>query len=361
MTNRIQEKVKRFVRPEIRAVEPYAVPDAQGLIKLDAMENPYPWPGEIRREWLEALRDVELNRYPDPGARALKQDLRVAMRVPEEMGLLVGNGSDELIQVIIMALSRPDSAILAPAPTFVMYEMIARAVGTQFIGVPLNDDFSLDVPAMREAMAQHAPAAVFLSYPNNPTGNLFATEDVEAVLRDAPGLVVLDEAYYPFSGESFMDRIQHYDNLLVLRTLSKQGLAGLRLGMLAGDPLWLDELDKVRLPYNLGSLTQASARFALAHSEILHAQAQQICADREKLYKELVAMPGVRVWPSRTNFLLFRTENRDAGDVYDTLRRSGVLVKNLDPSGDVLKGCLRVTIGTPEENVAFVDALRKAL
>ncbi len=357
----ITEKITRLIRPEIRALEPYAVPDAQGLIKLDAMENPYSWPDEIRQAWLEALRDVALNRYPDPGARALKQDLRAAMQVPKNMGLLLGNGSDELIQMILMAVARPDSAVLAPAPTFVMYEMIARAVGVRFIGVPLKDDFSLDVSAMREAMAQHAPAAVFLSYPNNPTGNLFAAADVEAVLRDAPGLVILDEAYYPFSGESFMDRIQRYDNLLVLRTLSKQGLAGLRLGVLAGDPLWLDELDKVRLPYNLGSLTQASARFALTHREILRAQAQQICADREKLYRELVAMPGIRAWPSRTNFLLFRTENRDAGDVYDALRRSGVLVKNLNSSEGPLKNCLRVTVGTPAENVAFVDALGKAL
>jgi len=357
----ITEKITRLIRPEIRALESYAVPDAQGLIKLDAMENPYPWPDEIKQAWLKALREVELNRYPDPGARALKRGLHAAMQVPENMGLLLGNGSDELIQIILMALARPDSAVLVPVPTFVMYEMIARAVGMQFIGVPLNDDFSLDVSAMREAMAQHAPAAVFLSYPNNPTGNLFSTTDVEAVLRDAPGLVILDEAYYPFSGKSFMDRIQRYDNLFVLRTLSKQGLAGLRLGMLAGDPLWLDELDKVRLPYNLGSLTQASAQFALTHMEIMRSQAQQICADREKVYKELVAMPGIRVWPSQTNFLLFLTENRDAGDVYDTLRRCGVLVKNLDPSGGVLKGCLRVTIGTPEENTAFVDALRKAL
>ncbi len=361
MASKLEELIGRLVRPEVRALSAYEVPDASGLIKLDAMENPYTWPDAIKQKWLEHLRTVALNRYPDPHARKLKVRLREVLRVPESASLLLGNGSDELIQIVVMALARPGAAMLAPVPTFVMYELIARAHGLRFVGVPLKPDFSLDIRAMREAAAAHRPAVIFLAYPNNPTGNLFSEADIELLLNEAPGLVALDEAYQVFAGESFMDRLGRYDNLLVLRTLSKQGLAGLRLGVLAGDPSWLNEFDKVRLPYNLGVLPQVSALFALEHLEILEAQARQIRVDREKLYRVLADTPGITAWPSRTNFILFRTETRAASDVYESLREAGVLVKNLDPVGGMLRGCLRVTVGTPAENAAFIEALGKCL
>jgi histidinol-phosphate aminotransferase len=229
------------------------------------------------------------------------------------------------------------------------------------VAVPLGDDFVLDREAMRQTIAAHRPAVIFLAYPNNPSGNLFDREAVEAVIRAAPGLVVLDEAYHAFCQESFMGDLTRFDNLLVLRTLSKQGLAGLRLGMLAGAPEWLAEFDKVRLPYNVNVLTQASAAFALGERAVLDAQAARIREDREALYAELAAIAGVRVWPSRANFLLFRVHTRPAAEVYERLRAAGVLVKNLDSAGGALAGCLRVTVGTPEENRAFLEALRKAL
>ena len=361
MSNSIKEKVEKWIRPEIRALEAYHVPDAAGLVKLDAMENPYAWPEDVKQAWLATLRDVAINRYPDPDARRLRERLRAALGVPAGMELILGNGSDELIQMILMAVSKPNGPVLAPMPTFVMYEMIATFVGMPFAGVPLAEDFSLDMPAMLEAIEARRPAVIFLAYPNNPTGNLFSRADVERILEKAPGLVVLDEAYHAFAGESFMDRLGQHDNLLVMRTLSKQGLAGLRLGLLAGSAAWLAEFNKVRLPYNIGSLTQASAEFALAHLALLDEQAARLRQDREKLFQALAGVRGVRAWPSRTNFILFRVENRDAGEVFAGLRSRGVLIKNLDSAGGALAGCLRVTVGMPEENAAFLRALEAVL
>jgi histidinol-phosphate aminotransferase len=357
----ISEKVASLVRPEIRALKAYHVPDATGLIKLDAMENPYAWPEAVRREWLATLQQVALNRYPDPEARRLRERLRGALGVPPGMELMLGNGSDELIQIILMAVTKPDAVVLAPTPTFVMYEMIATFTGMKFAGVPLTADFALDLPAMLAAMERHKPAVIFLAWPNNPTGNLFARADVLRVIEQAPGLVVLDEAYHAFAGESFMDELGRHDNLLVMRTLSKQGLAGLRLGVLAGPRPWLDEFNKVRLPYNIGVLTQASAEFALAQLALMEQQAALIRGEREKLFKALSALKGVQAWPSRANFILFRVESGDADRIFAGLRTHGVLVKNLNPAGGMLRNCLRVTVGTPEENAAFLKALEACL
>jgi histidinol-phosphate aminotransferase len=360
MTRKIQKKIEQLVRPEIRALKAYHVPDSAGLIKLDAMENPYTWPDALKQEWLAQLRDVSINRYPDPSAQTLRTQLKQSLAVPEGMDVLLGNGSDELIQLILMGVARPGAKVLAPSPTFVMYEMIATFVGMQFTGVPLAADFGLDLAAMRAAIKQHQPAVVFLAFPNNPTGNLFDEQAIETLLRESSGLVVVDEAYHAFAQQTFMDRLGQFDNLLVMRTLSKQGLAGLRLGVLAGDPAWLAEFDKLRLPYNINSLTQASAGFALQHKDVLDEQAARLRTERARLLQELAALPGVQVWPSAANFILFRSD-KPADTVFAALRQQGVLIKNLSGAGGILANCLRVTVGTPEENTAFIAALRESL
>jgi len=351
--------ISRLIRPEIRAIKAYHVPDAGGFIKLDAMENPYVLPEPLKDEWLKILREVPINRYPDPSAATLRVRLRQALAVPAGMEVMLGNGSDELIQLILMGVAQPGAVVLAPTPTFVMYEMIAAFVGMKFVGVPLGADFALDLEAMRAAIKAHQPAVVFLAYPNNPTGNLFDAQAIETLLRESPGLVVVDEAYHAFAEKSFMGRLGQFDNLLVMRTLSKQGLAGLRLGILAGDPAWLGEFDKLRLPYNINSLTQASAAFALEHKDVLDQQAARLRAERAHLYKELSALPGVKVWPSAANFVLFRVAN--AAQVFERLREHKVLIKNLSGAGGALADCLRVTVGTPEENSAFLAALRQSI
>jgi histidinol-phosphate aminotransferase len=357
----LADKINRLVRPEIRALSSYHVPDAGNLIKLDAMENPWPWPEGLQQDWLERLQQVELNRYPDPGAQELQAGMRRAMDVPAAAGVMLGNGSDELIQMIIQTLAAPGRIVMAPDPTFVMYRQIAAVAGMEFIGVPLRTDFSLDREAMLETLARRQPAVTFLAYPNNPTGNLFDADVIEAILSRSDGLVVLDEAYAPFTDASFMARLPDYDNLLLLRTVSKMGLAGLRLGLLAGPPEWLEQIDKTRLPYNLGTLNQVTGSFALAHREVFETQARQIREGRSVLLAGLQALPQLDVYPSEANFILFRVPVGRAGEIFAGLKAAGILIKNLDGSGGALQDCLRVTVGTPAENAAFVDALQRLL
>lgn len=356
------DRVAEWIRPEIRALSAYHVPEVGDLIKLDAMENPYAWPPSLVDDWLETLRHVSLNRYPDPHAPHLKAALRARLGVPNGMDILLGNGSDELIQMIDMAVSGPGRLVLSPEPSFSMYRMIAAFTGLNFVGVPLNaGDFSLNMAAMHEAIARHKPAVVFLSYPNNPTGNLFDEHAVCELIEICPGLVVVDEAYSAFAGNSLMDRLDKYDNLLVLRTLSKMGLAGLRLGVLAGSPVWLNELDKIRLPYNINVLTQASAEFALRHYDVLEAQAAQLRAGREQLLARMRTLPGITVYPSQANFILFRAPAGQAPAIFAAIKAGGVLIKSMHGAGTLLNDCLRVTVGTPEENARFVAVLDRAL
>jgi len=254
--------------------------------------------------------------------------------------------------------------VLAPVPGFVMYAMSAQFAGLGFVGVPLRADFTLDREAMLAAMAEHQPAIIYLAYPNNPTGNLFDAADMEAIVRAAQGpvcqsLVVVDEAYQPFAQESWMPRLSEFGNLLVMRTVSKLGLAGIRLGYMAGSPAWLAQFDKVRPPYNVNVLTEATALFALEHVDVLDDQAAQLRAERTKLAEALAAMPGVTVFPSAANFLLLRVP--DASQAFDRLLARKVLIKNVSRMHALLANCLRVTVSTPEENAQFLEAFRASL
>ncbi len=350
----------QLVRPEILRLAAYHVPDARGMVKLDAMENPYRLPADLAQALGERLADTPINRYPDPRADALKAVMRQAFAIPKELELLLGNGSDELIQILTLALARPGATLLTVEPSFVMYRLIAEFCGMRYVGVALTPDFALNEAAMLEAIAVHAPALIFLAYPNNPTGNAFDRAAIERIARAAPGLVVVDEAYHAFAGGlSFLDDISRFDNLLVMRTLSKLGLAGLRLGYLVGAPEWVAQFDKVRLPYNVNALTQQAAHLALQNVAVLERQAAHIVAERGRLAQALQALPGVQVYDSAANFLLMRV--RRAAAVFEGLKRRGVLVKNLHGAHPLLADCLRVTVGTADENRRFLDALMAEL
>lgn len=357
----MSDLVQRWIRDDIRALSAYHVPGAKGFVKLDAMENPYHWPDELLEEWTQVLQSAEMNRYPDPTAAGLSAQLRQVMGIPEDAGLMLGNGSDELIQIMAMCTAAPGRKILSADPGFVMYRMIATFCGMEYAGVPLRDDFSLDMPAMRAAIETHQPAIIFLAYPNNPTGNQFAREDIEQIIEAAPGIVVVDEAYHAFADDSFMNDVARYPQLVVMRTVSKMGLAGLRLGFMVGDKALIQEFDKVRLPYNINILTQLSAEFALRHHTVFDAQTRQIRDDRKTLIAALAALDGVQVFPSQANFLLFRLENADATMVFEKLKEHKVLIKNLSGAGGLLSGCLRVTVGSAKENQQFLDALKAIL
>jgi histidinol-phosphate aminotransferase len=350
---------EEIVRDEVRAMKPYAVARAEGLVKLDAMENPYGLPPALQREIAEAVSHVAINRYPDPSAPALMRRLRETMDIRPEHDVLLGNGSDEIIHIVVQCVARQGAVVLAPRPTFVMFGAYAALAGMEYVGVPLRPDFTLDAPAFVEAMKRHRPAVVFIAYPNNPSGNLFDEASVARIVAAAPGLVVIDEAYHAFARKTFMTRLAEFPNLVVMRTLSKLGLAGIRLGYAVGRPEWIREFDKVRSPYNVNSLTHAVAERILAHHDVLDAQAQGIIAERERLDAELRRFPGVTVFPSDANFILVRVP--DAAAVFEGMRRRGVLIKNLHTGVPLLDGCVRLTIGTPEENRRCLAAFRESL
>ena len=348
-----------LIRPELLALSAYHVPDSSGFIKLDAMENPYRLPPELRAQLAEKLEAAFINRYPDPTATLLRERLIETMGIPAGFDVLLGNGSDELIQILAMAVARPGAVILGVEPSFVMYRMIAGFCGMKYVGVPLREDFTLDLRATLAAIKEHQPALVFLSYPNNPTGNRFEIDAVGDILQAAPGLVVVDEAYHAFADDSFMPRLPQFPNLLVMRTLSKLGLAGLRLGFMAGRPEWLNEFDKVRLPYNINVLTQTAATFALDHLDILDGQAAALRAERARLSAGLAALSGVTVYPSEANFVLARVP--DARKTHAALKAGGILIKTLHGAHPLLSQCLRFTVGTPEENDAVLAAMAQSL
>jgi histidinol-phosphate aminotransferase len=279
------------------------------------------------------------------------------MGVPHGMEVLLGNGSDDLIQIVTLALAKPGAVMMYPGPTFVLYAMNAAFFGMRPVSAGLRDDFSFDLKGFLRAMREHKPALVYIAYPNNPTGVLYPEEDIVAVLREAKGLVVLDEAYHVFARKTFMPRLAEFRNLVVLRTVSKLGLAGIRLGYLAGRPEWVEQFDKVRQVYNVNVLTQAAATFMLERLEVLEEQAARIRAERATLGEALKGVKGVTVFPSEANFFLIRVP--DANETFEALKRQGVLVRNLN--GPALRNCLRVTVGTPEENRILLNALREAL
>lgn len=349
-----------IIRPDVLAMTSYPVPDATGFVKLDAMENPYTLPAPLAAGLGEHLARVALNRYPAPRPAALLDKLRAAMAVPAGCELMLGNGSDELIDILCVACAKPGASVLMPVPGFVMVEQYARFAGLDFVGVPLREDMSLDIDAMLAAIAQHRPALIHLAYPNNPTGTLFADADIERIIAAATGsLVVIDEAYQPFAGRSWLTRVPEFDNVVVMRTLSKLGLAGVRLGYLAGAPAWLAEFDKVRPPYNVNVLTQAAVDYLLDHLDVLDAQAAELRAAREQLMAAVAALPGATVFPSAGNFVLVRVP--DAAAVFDTLLTERVLIKNVSKMHPLLANCVRLTVGSPDENRALLAAMQQVL
>ena len=361
------EKSLSWIRPTIKKIQAYQVADASGLIKLDAMENPYQLSDGLKAKLQVKLSEVGLNRYPDPSARSLREKLSQVMAVPVDKAIVLGNGSDELIQMLAMAVANHDAdrekdvCLMSFDPGFIMYKMIADFSGVEYVGVSLREHFSLDMEKIRVTIQQKKPAIIFIAYPNNPSANCYNKNDIEEIISIAPGMVVLDEAYHPFAEDSYMDRLTDFDNLLVMRTVSKMGLAGLRLGLLCGHPDIIKEIDKIRLPYNINVLTQAAAELVLDNINELDQQAKMIRKQREQLLTAMRGISKLEVFPSQANFILFRVLEKNANDIFDDIKQKGVLIKNMKAEAGLLKNCLRVTVGTPAENLAFVGALEAAM
>lgn len=353
----LQQRIQRVIRQDVQSTHGYAIQQSAGLIKLDAMENPFALPADLRERLARELSGVAVNRYPDGAGDAVKQALADSLSLPSGVALLLGNGSDEILQLITTAVAAPGACIVAPEPTFVMYRLNAMYANVRYVGVPLHDDFSLDEAAMLAAIERERPRLVWLPYPNNPTGNRFAPASIERILAAAPGLVVVDEAYYAFAEDSFLPRVLAFDNLVVVRTVSKIGLAGLRLGYAAAHPAWIAQLDKVRPPYNVNALTQAAVPILLSASDVLAHQAATIRSERARLHGALASRPDVVAFPTETNFVMIRV--RDSTAWFTSLRNAGILVKNLHGYHPSTANCLRITVGTPAENDTLLEALAR--
>lgn len=358
----LADRIAHTIRQDVKSMHAYAIQPSAGLVKLDAMENPFRLPPELQRELGERLGRVAINRYPVQGPADVVAALSRFVELPAGCKLILGNGSDELIDILSVACDVPGATVLAPLPGFVMYEMSARLRGLQFVGVPLTPDFELDEAAMLAAIEEHRPALTYIAYPNNPTANLFddaAIDRIVAAVGRQQGLVVFDEAYQPFSSRTWMQRLAAHEHVLVMRTLSKFGLAGVRLGYLCGAAALVDEIDKVRPPYNVSVLNAEATLFALEHADEYARQAALLRAERERLQVVLRGLPGVRAFPSEANMILVRVP--DSKRAFEGMKTRGVLVKHIAGLHPLLVNCLRLTVGTPEENELMIQSLKESL
>ena len=350
-----------FIRDDIKAMSAYRIADLpEGFIKLDAMESPYhPFArfSELSNEWLRLIAQAPIQLYPNPAASGLQETLRKAFDIPEAAAIALGNGSDELIQFLTLLVAQSGATMLAVEPSFVMYRHNAELYGMNYVGVPLNEDFTLDLPAVLSAIEKHQPALIFIAYPNNPTGVCFRREEVEAIIRAAQGIVVVDEAYGAFSRDSFLPQAGSVENLVVMRTISKIGFAGLRIGYAAGSPAVMGELAKILPPYNMNQLSLATAKFALQHHDVIQTTIDILKTERERVFNELSAIGRLKAFPSEANFITVCVPDADA--LFNTLKENRILIKKLHGTHPLLAQCVRITIGSPEQNDAVLDIIRK--
>ncbi len=364
------------LRADVRAMQAYHVQATRpGLIKLDAMENPFVLSKALQAELGQRLQSVEINRYPGPRTEELQKALADFIDLPQGHALMLGNGSDELIGLLTLAMARPGAKVLAPEPAFVMYKNFALQMGLEFVGVSLKADFSLDMAAMQAAIDAHQPSVVYLAYPNNPSANAWSETDIGIIIdwvSAYKGVVVMDEAYQPFAAATWLTHMREHPEqnaqVILMRTLSKFGLAGVRIGYLVAQSAWVEELNKLRPPYNVSVLNAECALFALEHQEVYQAQAQTIMQEREKLFAQLSAIEGLTPYPSSANMMLVRVCKADTSvdqrhalteAWFKALLEHGILIKNVSKMHPLLSGCLRLTVGAPAENQAMVQAFQQ--
>ena len=346
--------IEQWLRSDIKNIDAYHVPVSKDMIKLDAMESPFGVPEDLKVEFLKCIEQSEVNRYPEADPSPLKDTLRSLMDIPDEFGILLGNGSDELIQLLALACSK-DDLIMSFEPSFVMYELVSKYVNLEYFGVQLDSNFDINLSDALLIIEREKPKIIFIAYPNNPTGNCFDYDAIIEIIESTNSMVILDEAYYAYSDKSFLSEISNFPNLLVLRTISKIGFAGLRLGLLIGDQETIAQLNKLRLPYNINALTQTSANFLLQDKQRIINNAQIIIDERRRLAHELSLFSKFKVYPSQTNFILVHSE--DAHSLHTALKENGILIKGF-PKGSKLSDFIRISVSEPVENNILINAIR---
>jgi len=348
------------VKYSVRCVDAYTLAARTAPVKLNQNENPYELPESIKRGVIERMQARPWSRYPDFDPHELIEGLAAFAGWKPE-GILAGNGSNELIQALFMVTVGPGTIVLVPEPSFTLYSILTRILGGESMPELLDDQFQYDPVELAETSVAVGATLTVVCSPNNPTGSVMEPEDVARLCQAAPGLVVVDEAYHEFSGRSVVPLLAEHPNLVVLRTFSKaMSMAGLRVGYLLADPALVREVNKARLPYNLNFVSQTAALLALAEPAALRRTVDTLVAARESLFLQLARIPGVKPYPSQANFILFELENADPKAVFESVWKRGVLVR--DVTGYPRLGrCLRVSVGSEEENTAFLAALRHAL
>lgn len=349
-----------FIRPDIVDLKPYVVNNVPHKIKMDANENPYDIPKHIKEHINKEIIDHHFNRYPDPIAIELRSALASDLGVDSNQ-ILIGNGSDELIGYIISAFGGSSATVIFPTPTFSIYEIFAKLFGTKIVSIPLSEEFDIRPDEFISAMDSAKRSVVFISFPNNPTGNCFSEQAIMEIIDNSKSsIIVLDEAYYEFSRKTFLRLLQLHNNIIILRTFSKAyGLAGLRVGYMISNKEIIDEVMKVKMVYNINSLSQKIALILLKHKSEMAEYINIILNERDKLIDNLSMKNELTVFDTDANFILFRVKT-DAQFLFSELLKNGILIRNLNEQ-ELLKNCLRVTVGKPEENVAFMSVINKVL
>jgi len=350
----------RHVKPAVRALQAYTLAARRAPVKVNQNENPFELPEAVKKRVLERAMERPWGRYPDFDPRELTTALaRYAGWRPD--GVLAGNGSNELIEALLLVTVGPGTRLVIPEPTFTLYALLASILGGAAVRVPLGPELEYDAEALARARRENEAALTIVCSPNNPTGGVLALDHVERLCAEGDGLVVVDEAYHEFAGQSAVPLLADHDNLVVLRTFSKaMALAGLRVGYLLASPEIVREVDKARLPYNVNFFSQMAALAALEDASALAANVARLVRLREGLLAELQKVSGVRAYPSRANFILFALAGREPREVFESLYAAGVLVRDVS-AYPRLGRCLRVSVGSEEENATFLAALRRAL
>ncbi len=353
--------INSTIRPEVMAMKAYPVAPPWTGIKLELMEDAHLDPhlpsASIRAALGKQLSEAAINRYPDPAAPALKSKMREKLGIAARHEILLGSGSDEVITLLSQAILAGGHAVVSQEPSFSVFKNAAIAVGGRYVGVSLNADFTLDLDTTLATIEREQPKLVWIVYPNNPTGNLYPDDAIETIIRATPGLVVIDEAYEPFAKKSWAPRLDEFPNLLIMRTLSKIGLAGVRLGYLFGAPEWISEINKVRGPFNVGVLQQIAAEVMLDHYDELQRHAALMIEERDRMFAALAKLPGVTPFASSANFVLARF--KDSAAVFEALKSRGILVRNLSALHPHMVNTLRISAGTRDEVDSLLAALKE--
>ena len=344
------------VKSQVLKVPAYTLRAYEAEIKLNQNENPFDFPQTLKEETFRRFRERQWSRYPDFVPDALRLRLAEFVGWPKD-GVLVGNGSNELIQATLMVLIKSRTRIGIPLPTFTVYRLISNILGAQVIDIPLNPDLSYNVGELISKSSESGASALIINNPNNPTGSAIPEEGLKKILDEYPGYVLLDEAYYEFCGHSGLGFLSKYPKLIITRTFSKaMGMAGLRVGYLLAHPDLVAQISKAKLPYNINQFSLTAAEVALENMAIFRAAIDEVLKEKERLGKELRALAGLKVYPSEANFFLVESAV-EPRVLFDELYEQGILIRDVS-SYPMLSKCFRISVGTKEENDRLISALR---